>query len=469
MGTRENQRDTRAKRSITSPSYGTTTWFVLVFCGLLIAADLNLKKVSLKGQDFFLYEQSGVVYYLGLTEPTGEDLQVISQWLQLPIVQLLYYGPVEYREILEKKLNDLGVLVGIGDFLLVRVEVSQDLCHYEISCRGCHYSETVNAESFSESLHRVLTDIFGKIQKPTEGYLVEIGDQVLITKTAVQKPVQFIFQKKVHSVVMRGKSLLLEEGFYNFYGRTVYVDRDMKIEEPVFFVENASMVYKTNNGFVTYENGKIIFPDGRSFYAEEPSDVIDDKLVAKMINVKVDGLPVSATVLGRHNELLILANGVIVPLDQSWAMKVSGPVLEWSVEGDRLYVLDISGYLRAIDLKRRKLLWEKRFAGAWGVSARLNRVYLGVENKLLVMDESGQIISQEPCSDFGVWKEGIITLKSPQEGYVIRSYIGLAVWNGSQVILYIDEPRSFEDVLRIRFFDWGCVVATTKGCWVIER
>jgi len=430
---------------------------------------LNLKKVNLNNQEFFQYDQSGVVYYFGFAEPTAEDLVIISRWLQLPVVQLLYYGPVEYREILEKRLSDLGVLVGIGDVLLVRVEALQNLCHYEISYREYHHSETVAVESFSESLQGALADIFESIQKPTEGYLVEIADQILITKASVPKPVQFIFQKKVHSVVMRGKSLLLEEGFHNFYGRTVYVDRDMEIEEPVFFVENASMVYKTNNGFVTYENGKILFPDGRSFYTDEPFDVTGDKLIAKVINVKVDGLPMNTTVLGRHNELLVLANGVIVPLDQSWAMKVSGPVLEWSVEGDRLYVLDISGYLRTIDLKRRKLLWERRFAGAWGISATLNRVYLAVENKLLMMDENGQIISEEPCSDFGVWKEGIITLKSPQEGYVIRSHIGFAVWDGSQVILYVDEPRSFGDVLRIRFFDWGCVVATTKGCWVIER
>lgn len=433
----------------------------------MIAADLG--KFNLHGREMYVYEQAGVIYYVGITEPATEDLEVISQWLKLPVVHFLYDGPAQYRDSLEEKLNELGVLFGIGDVLHVSIKTSHELAHYEVSYKDIRKSDTTDISRLIDHLTKIFVELFPPVEKPKTGFLVEIGDQIDVKKVSTNKPVEFRYKEKAYSVTVRGRKLLLSEGFYEFFGKTIYVDRDMDIDEPVFFVEGAEMVYKVKDNFAIYKAGRLSFPDGRSFYVEEPFDIVNETILKKLITVKVDNTPITTPIIGRYDQYLLFANGMIAPIDLSWTMKICGPIVDWAVNKDRLYVLDVFCYVKAIDLKNRKTLWEKRLLGAWGIGSNKDLIYVGSNNQLIALNENGQVVSNQDCYDFGAWKEGIITLKSPQDGYVIRSHIGFAVMKGSQAILYIDEPRSFENVIKIKFFDWGAVIVTQTGCWVVER
>lgn len=417
----------------------------------------------------YVIEQAGVIYYAGLSEPGAEDLEIISQWLKLPVVQLFYDGPVQYRDFLERKLNELGVLIGVGDALRIVIKTSHDLAHYEICYREFHKTGMVEISKLNDQLSAILSELFPNLEKPSTGFLVEVSEHINVKKVFTNKPVEFKYQERIYSVTVKGQKMLLVEGFYDFFGKTVYVDRDMNIDEPVFFVEGADMVYKVRDNFAVYRDGKLSFANGRSFYINEPFDIVNEMVLDKLITAKIDGSPITVPAVGRYEQYLLLANGVIVPLDLSWAMKICGSVVDWTVNKEKLYVLDISSYLRAVDLKNRKILWEKRLPGAWGIGSYADSIYVGVDNRLFSLDENGKVVSIEDCYDFGIWKEGIITLKSPQEGHIIRSQIGFAILKEGKAVVYVDEPRSFENVTRIKFFDWGVVVVTPTGCWVVER
>ncbi|HOJ87429.1 MAG TPA: hypothetical protein PLD34_00395 [Pseudothermotoga sp.] len=467
MGTREDKGDIGTEGSISSSSHRAITWFVLLLSGVLIAA--NLRTFNLHGQELYIYEQAGVIYYVGFNEPGVDDLEIVSQWLRLPVINLLYDGPSEYGNFLKRKLDELGVLVGIGDVLRVEIKTSRDMCHYEISYGEFSKSATIEVSRLTDNLANVLSEIFQNLEKPQTGFLVEVGEQINIKKTSTDRPVEFRYVERLHSVSVKGKKMLLSEGFYDFFGKTVYVDTDMQIEEPVFFVEDATKVYKDRDDLLVYKAGKLFFPDGRFIVVSEPFGVINGKILEKLITVKIDNSLISAPIIGRYEQFLLLANGVVAPLDLSWAMKICGPIIEWAVNKERLYVLDVFSYLRAIDLKNRKTLWEKRFPGAWGIGSYDDLIYVGMSGKVFALNESGEIVSSQDCCDFGIWKEGIITLKSPQEGIVIRSQIGFAILNGGKAVVYIDEPRCFENVIDIEFSDWGAVVVTHTGCWVVEK
>lgn len=381
----------------------------------------------------------------------------------------MYDGPTQYRDFVERKLNELGVLIGTGDVLYVSIRTFHELSHYEVLYKEFHKSDVVEISQLTNCLTKIFTEFFPDLEKPKIGFMVEIDERIDVKKTQTNKPVEFKYEEKVYSVTIRGKELLLREGFYDFFGKTVYVDKNMNIDEPVFFVEGARMVYKTKDGFAIYKDGKLSLPNGRSFYVEEPFDIVNEMIVGKLTMVKIEGMQISVPIIGRYDQYFLLANGAIAPTDFSWTMKICGPILDWTFNEGRLYVLDIFSYVRAIDSKNRKILWEKRFPRAWGMGSTKNSIYIGVDNEVVALDENGQVVSNENCHDFGIWKEGIITLKSPQEGHVIRSQIGFVVLKENKATLYVDEPRSFEDVSKVRFFDWGVVVITQTGCWVVEK
>lgn len=381
----------------------------------------------------------------------------------------MYDGPTQYRDFVERKLNELGVLIGTGDVLYVSIRTFHELSHYEVLYKEFRKSDVIEISQLTNCLTKIFTEFFPDLEKPKIGFMVEIDERIDVKKTQTNKPVEFKYKEKVYSVTIKGKELLLPEGFYDFFGKTVYVDKNMNIDEPVFFVEGARMVYKTKDGFAIYKDGKLSLPNGRSFYVEEPFDIVNEMIVEKLTMVKIEGMQISVPIIGRYDQYFLLANGAIAPVDFSWTMKICGPILDWTFNEGRLYVLDIFSYVRAIDLKNRKILWEKRFPRAWGMGSTKNSIYIGVDNEVVALDENGQVVSNENCHDFGIWKEGIITLKSPQEGCVIRSQIGFVVLKENKATLYVDEPRSFEDVSKVRFFDWGAVVITQTGCWVVEK
>ncbi|WP_274967392.1 hypothetical protein [Pseudothermotoga lettingae] len=469
METRRYFESSGVERSVKSSRYCTATWFVLICSGLLIAGTVS--QIWILNQPVYIYEQSGVLYYAGFTEPASSDFDLIASWTKLPVVQLFYDGPDQLRKMVEEILCEIGIQIGSGDFLLIKLRVQDELCHVEVKYRDFSYEENAGASQIREVLSSSLRGIFPILEKPSDGYLVEIRDDVEIKRTHnAIKPVSFLIPEKLYEVAIKGETRLLPEGFYNFFGQIVYLNKNMKIEDSAFFIEGAQMVYKLKNEFLVYRDGKLLYPDGQFLVIDEPYDVLEEKILPKLVAVKAEGgMQINSAILGKYREFLVLASGMIVPLDFSWVMKISNPLIEWCAKGDELYVLDLSSFVKAVDLKRKKILWEKHIPGAWGISCFEDYIYVGVGQKVLKLDRNGNVLSEENCNDFGSWREGIIILKSEEEGFIVRNKKGFVVMKNGQATLYMDEPRVFDNVLRVKFFDWGTVVQTETGCWVVEN
>ncbi|MCS7174447.1 hypothetical protein [Pseudothermotoga sp.] len=428
-------------------------------------------KLDLFGRKLNIVQQNGVLYYIGETEPASDDILLIKKWMQLPLVTLAYDGPSELKGVVESCLNSVGVLVGIADVLYTKVRKQSGLIYTKLIYRDWQWDnsdELWKEEDFSAKLVEKLRELFSFIEFPEAGYSVLVADRIIFEKRIGQtKPVEIKVPEKIVSLTVNGERKLLSEGFYNLFGKVIYIDEDTTLAKTSFF-EGAKMVYKTSKGYVIYRDGSLTFPDGKSIVAQEPFDVVDDRIIPWRVMVKSEGSSFQTTVVGRSKDLLVLSCGMIAPLDLSWFMRVSGPIIEWVCIEQRLYVLDIAGYVRSFDLKSRRLIWEKLVPGAWGLAVHKGEVYVASGEKLLQLNEKGEPIQERYCQDFGVSQEGIIALIE-KKGRFIRSADMSVLLEGSKATVYADQIFRFDGISVVRFFDWGVVLVGESGCWVVER
>lgn len=431
----------------------------------------EVEKIDLFGFQLNIVQQKGVLYYIGETEPASEDVFLIEKWMKLPSVTLLYDGPSELKGTVESCLNSIGVLVGVNDVLYVKVRKQSGLNYVRLVYRDHRWDnsdELWEDKDFSAKLTEKLKDVFGTLEIPEMGYRVLITDRIVVEKKAGQtRPVEIRVAEKIVSLTMNGEQKLISEGFYNLFGKLVYVDEDLTLAQTAFF-DGAKMVYKISSGYVVYRDGSLTFPDGRSILSREPFDVLDDRLVPWRVTVRAEGSTFQTTVIGRYKDLLILSSGMIAPLDLSWFMRVSGPIVEWTYFEQKLCVLDIAGYVRLFDLKSRRLIWEKFVPGAWGLAAHKGEVYVGSNEKLLRFNDRGELVQESYCRDFGVSPEGIIAL-TKVDGRFMRYADTSVLLEGSKATVYTDQTFQFEGISQVRFFDWGIVLVGESGCWVVEK
>lgn len=411
------------------------------------------------------------MYYVGETEPATEDLLLIEQWMRMPVILLLYDGPSEMRTTVENCLIEVGALIGVGDLFYVKVRKQSSLCYVRLVYKDQSWDNSDQLwkeDEFENKLREKLTEFFSsQLDRPEVGYRVLIADRVIVEKRENQSvPVKIEVAERIVSLTVNDEQRLVSEGFYNFYGRIIYVDEDTYLSTTAFF-ENAQMVYKTSKGYVVYRDGALFFPDGRKVVSPEPFDVFEDRLIPWRVNVRSEGSSFVTTVVGRFDDTLVLSCGMIAPADLSWFLRVSGPIIEWAQVEQRLYVLDIAGYVRAIDLKSRRTLWEKLVPNSWGIATHGNEVYVGSGERLLRFNDRGELVEEQFCQDFGVSSKGIIAL-TKTEGRFIRSRVGSVLVEGSKATVYTDQTFEFEDVRKVRFFDWGIVLVGESGCWVVE-
>lgn len=431
----------------------------------------EVEKIDLFGFQLNIVQQRGVLYYVGETEPASEDVLLIEKWMKLPSVTLLYDGPSELKGTVESCLNAVGLLVGASDVLYIKVRKQSGLNYVRLVYRDYRWDnsdELWEEKDFPAKLTEKLKDVFGTLEIPEMGYRVLITDRIVVEKKAGQtKPVEIRVAEKIVSLTVNGEQKLINEGFYNLFGKLIYVDEDLTLAKTAFF-DGAKMVYKISNGYVVYKNGSLVFPDGRSVLSKEPFDVLDDRLVPWHVTVRVEGSSFQTTVIGRYKDLLILSCGMIAPLDLSWFMRVSGPIVEWACFEQRLCVLDIAGYVRLFDLKSRRLVWERLVPGAWGLAVHKGEVYVGSNEKLLRFSDRGELVQESHCQDFGASSKGIIAL-TKVDGRFMRHTDASVLLEGSKATVYTDQTFQFEGIDRVRFFDWGIVLVGESGCWVVEK
>ncbi len=431
----------------------------------------EVEKIDLFGFQLNIVQQKGVLYYIGETEPASEDILLIEKWMKLPSVTLLYDGPSELKGTVESCLNGVGVLVGGGDVLYIKVRKQSGLNYVRLMYRDYRWDnsdELWEEKDFSTNLTEKLKYLFGDLEVPEMGYRVLVTDRIVVEKrTGQTRPVEIRVAEKVVSLTVNGEQKLISEGFYNLFGRLIYIDEDLTLAKTAFF-DGAKMVYKISNGYVVYKDGALIFPDGRSVLTQEPFDVLDDRLIPWRVTVRAEGSTFQTTVIGRYRDLLILSCGMIAPSDLSWFMRVSGPIVEWACFEQRLCVLDIAGYVRLFDLRSRRLIWERLVPGAWGLAVHKGEVYVGSGEKLLRFSDRGELKEEKRCKDFGVSPEGIIAL-TEAKGRFVRGTDASVLLEGSKATVYTDQTFQFEGIDQARFFDWGIVLVGESGCWVVER
>ncbi|AEH51125.1 hypothetical protein [Pseudothermotoga thermarum] len=416
-----------------------------------------------------IHEENGVIYYVGFDEPEDDDLDLILQWKTLPVVSLLYDGPRDLKDAVEKVLNEKGVLVGWGDVFYVKLRTGYDMFNVKVRYKNNVLQSFGKVEDFDEEFGKMVSFFFPDNVVPSEGYVVKIADeQIEISKIPnVIKPVTFDFEQKLYAVTILGQKFLVEEGFHKFLGQVVYVESDMDIS-PTNFFPDAEMVYKASKGFYIYKDQKLYTPDGKIINTQEPFDITSDgRILQKRYTLKVEGSTFSSTLIGKIKDFLLFASGVIAPIDLSWTMRISGPVVEWCAVGDKLFVLDLSSYLRIIDLKTRKILLENHLPFAWAVATDGNYLYVGLEEKILKLTLEGTIVEEIAGKNFGVWKNGLEIFDESIQ--VVRSGDVFAILQNGKTKIYADTIHFFEDVKKIRFFEWGIVVVCSNGCWVVNR
>jgi len=420
----------------------------------------------------YIVQDRGILYYVGETEPATEDLLLIEEWMRIPVVSLLYDGPGEMKTAVENCLFEAGTLVGVGDLFYVKVRKQSGLCYIRLIYRDWQWDNSDQLwkeEEFESKLRERLKEMFSsQLDRPKVGYRVLVTDRIVVEKRENQPvPVKIEVPERIVTLTVGNEQKLVPEGFYNFYGRIFYIDEDTNLSTTAFF-ENAQMVYKTSKGYVVHKDGALFFPDGRKVISAEPFDVVDDHIIPWRVNVRSEGSNFATTVVGRFGDVLVLSCGMIAPVDLSWFMRVSGPITEWARADQRLYVLDIASYVRAIDLKNRRTLWERFVPNGWGIGVYGNEIYVGSGERLLRFNEKGELVEELPCQDFGVSSKGIITL-AKAEGRFVRGQSGSVLLEGSKATVYTDQTFEFENIRKVRFFDWGIVLVEESGCWVVEK
>ena len=430
--------------------------------------------INFLNNEVLIYEDKGVIYYLGTEDPENYT-NIINEWLQLPVVTLIYNGPEEYRTDVDQALAHSGVIQGIGDIImLVKLRVSGDLTYISISCNGETYENSESlctTDQITREIQTFLERVFGEIEKPNFGFLVHIGESI---KTEViekpNKPVTFEFEQKYFTVKIGNSVRYLPEGFYTFTGNTIYVSKNMNMELTPFYFDNADMVYCYDDQFVVYKQGALRYPDGKiSCISQEPYDLVQEEAVPYTVSVSDGRLDRKASVCGIYDGYMIFSNGMISPFSFAWQMKVSGPILEWCAQNDYLFILDLSSYVRLIDLKNRKLLWKKFIPRAWGIGVFEDKVYVGTDNGLVMINFEGETIGERECRDFGVTPNGVIYLTDDEEGHFIRYNDVCVLIRSDEVTVYTDQVHVFHNVQKVRNLSRCVVVKTDKGCWVIPK
>lgn len=430
--------------------------------------------INFLNNEVLIYENRGVIYYLGTEDPQNYT-NIINEWLQLPVVTLIYDGPEEYRTDVDQALTNSGLIQGIGDsIMLVKLRVTGDLAYIFISYNNETYENSESlctTDQITRKIQTFLERVFGEIKKPNFGFLVHIGESI---RTEVvekpDKPISFEFEQKYFSVKIGDSVRYLPEGFYSFTGNTIYVSKNMNVELTPLYFENADMVYCCDNQFVVYKQRSLRYPDGKiSYISQEPYDLVQKEVVPYIMSVSDGSLDRKASVCGIYDNYMIFSNGMISPFTFAWQMKVSGPIVEWCAQNDYLFVLDLSSYVRLIDLKSRKLLWKKFIPRAWGIGVFENKLYVGTNNGVVMINFEGEIIGKHECRDFGVTPNGVIYLSNDEEGHFMRYNDVCVLVQSDEITVYTNRAYVFHDARKVRNLSKCVVVKTDKGCWVIPK
>ena len=444
----------------------------------------------------FFVSNSGVLYYLGDSTPTSMDMDVINDWKKLPVLFLMYDGPYEHKEIVESILKKRGYLLGYGEKLVVKIRTHRNVFVYQIiygDTESDNFLSPSPLEEMDEILDKAISEILPKIELPKKLFLVYYdpkSGKLVKTIEKTEKVVEDGFTpspviikisgEKFYKVKIGDVEKKLEEGFHIVSGKLIYVGRNLKLKNLMNFFPDVEGVFPRESDMIFYQKGFLIFPDGNVLKTERPVDVVEDSIILSTGILKGGKLKrAEGTILWVEDGFILTSCGELEDLALTWSFKVSSVPKEWCFKGNFFYILDICGFLRKYDLKQRKLIWEKRVEGAWGMDVSDEGVMVGVKNGILVLNnQNGSLIKKIDGEDFSYWEdEGLLIYKDKMingeyvgEGYFLRCEgIPVFVREDGSAVVFGDRKYKLQKVREIIRFSWGVEIVTEEGTWLIEK
>jgi len=444
----------------------------------------------------FFVSNSGVLYYLGDSTPTSMDMDVINDWKKLPVLFLMYDGPYEHKEIVESILKKRGYLLGYGEKLVVKIRTHRNVFVYQIiygDTESDNFLSPSPLEEMDEVLDKAISEILPKIELPKKLFLVYYdpkSGKLVKTIEKTEKVVEDGFTpspviirisgEKFYKVKIGDVEKELEEGFHIVSGKLIYVGRNLKLKNLMNFFPDVEGVFPRESDMIFYQKGFLIFPDGNVLKTERPVDVVEDSIILSTGILKGGKLKrAEGTILWVEDGFILTSRGELEDLALTWSFKVSSVPKEWCFKGNFFYILDICGFLRKYDLKQRKLIWEKRVEGAWGMDVSDEGVMVGVKNGILVLNnQNGSLIKKIDGEDFSYWEdEGLLIYKDKMingeyvgEGYFLRCEgIPVFVREDGSAVVFGDRKYKLQKVREIIGFSWGVEIVTEEGTWLIGK
>ncbi|WP_233186221.1 hypothetical protein [Thermotoga sp. KOL6] len=427
-------------------------------------------------------EENGILYFLGDSTPTTLELEIVQEWKKLPVVTLVYDGPVEYKGIVEDLLSQEGILTGTGTPLIVKIRTKDEYVAFQIVFEDKsidNFENLTTKDLFPEQFRKTVREVFPSIQIPSEFFLIEYKDGVFEKKIAYTKdyekksPVIFLpLWSEEHILEIGDYRKVVKEGFYQIGGKTVYVGRDISMENVPGLYRNVEMVFLDGEREYLYKDGFLRLGE-KVLKIEEPVDIVNGVVITRH---RIGYRKIEDTIIFRWNDFVLTASGSLMGINGRWTWKVSKTPVEYSIFGSMLYILDVCGFLRKYDIKTRQLVWEKKIEGAWGVDATEDKVFVGSENTVMILNaQDGETIEILEADDFAVWNGKLLVYKNgilngeKIEGFFIRNFGTPLFVSKDKIIMFGDEKKVYENAEKIRVFQWGTVIKAGDKLWLIKR
>ena len=422
---------------------------------------------------------------------------VIKDWERLPVLFLIYDGPYEYREVVENILKKRGYLLGYGKDFVVKIRTRRNVFVYQIIYENVEKDNFLSPspiEKMEKILDKVISEILPEVELPEKLFLVyydpdsdsfikkiERTENILKEGLAPSPVIIKTLGNRFYKVKIGDVEKTLKEGFYVMEGKLIYVGKNLELKNLVSFFPNTEGVFFKDNDVIFYKKDFLIFPNGNVLKIEKPVDVVKDNIILPTGILKNgDFKNVEGTILWVKDNFILTSRGELRDLTLTWTFKISSVPKEWCFRGNFLYILDICGFLRKYDLKQRKLIWEKKIEGAWGIDVSDEVIAVGTKNGILLLNnQDGNTIKGINGEDFGYWenegifliyKDGMINEEYVGKGYFLR-YEGIPIFvrEDGSVVVFGNKKYEFRKVKEIIGFSWGVEIVTEEGTWLIGK
>ena len=341
----------------------------------------------------YIYTNGSNLIYASHEAPSPEDMELIERWMEVPSVSLVYSGPSEFLEDLKSALGDCGILEGGSTPLFVRVDTGMGRIAIWMGFEEKSwddYDSPPSTKNALEEFKTALKELIGCREFPKEGFVIEFSPEGVrsLRKKGVIPSVQKFSAEDIYEVFIDGEATSLERGFHEVEGVIFYAGkRGLKVETAKFF-KGATWAFWTGSDYAVLKDGILRLKDGKLEISEIPVGIWDGYVVLPGKVVWRDGeRELFSTAIDTRDGVILEADGSVEAVDGSWRMKVSCTPLEWSWKDGILHILDVCGYYREMELKRRKVLREEKVNATGFDFMKGKVVFVTKENFCVVGDK----------------------------------------------------------------------------------